>query len=187
VNQLTDITRLLHALRFAADKHRFQRRKGKDASPYINHPIEVAELLAAVGGVVDIATIIAGVLHDTVEDTGTTPAELEKLFGAEVRSIVAEVTDDKTLPKAERKRLQIEHAQGLSHHAKEIKLADKICNVLDIAHNPPADWSPERKREYLAWAGSVVAGCRGANEGLELRFDEVLEDARSVLGIGSTE
>jgi (p)ppGpp synthase/HD superfamily hydrolase len=181
MNQHTDVARLLEALRFAADKHRSQRRKGKEASPYINHPIEVADLICTVGAETDIETLIAAILHDTVEDTQTTFPEIEEIFGPKVRALVAEVTDDKSLPKAERKRLQIAHAQGLSDSAKEIKIADKIWNVLDIAHNPPEDWTPERKREYLAWAKSVVAGCRGANEGLERRFDEVLEEARSAL------
>jgi guanosine-3',5'-bis(diphosphate) 3'-pyrophosphohydrolase len=164
-------------MRFAADKHRYQRRKGADAPPYINHPIEVADLLANVGGVTDPTALIAAVLHDTVEDTETTPEELEALFGAEVRDLVAEVTDDKSLPKAERKRLQIEHAPSLSRHAKEIKVADKISNVLDITHNPPAGWPLERKREYLEWADQVVEGCRGANKELDRRFDEALSDA----------
>ena len=179
----TDIATLLQAARFAAEKHRFQRRKGADASPYINHPIEVADLLANIGGVADLATLVAAVLHDTVEDTETTPAEVEALFGAEVRALVAEVTDDMSLPDAERKRLQIEHAPRLSPRAKEIKIADKISNVLDITHNPPAGWSPKRKREYLEWADQVVAGCRGVNQGLDRWFDEVLRDARLSIGI----
>jgi len=178
VSQPADIAaRLLQATHFAADRHRSQRRKGRDASPYINHPIEVADLVADVGGVTDLSTLVAAVLHDTVEDTGTTPEEVEALFGVTVRALVAEVTDDKSLADVERKRLQIEHAPNLSHHAKEIKIADKISNILEITHNPPADWPLERKREYLEWADRVVAGCRGANQGLERRFDEVLKDA----------
>jgi guanosine-3',5'-bis(diphosphate) 3'-pyrophosphohydrolase len=183
VSRHTDIATLLQAARFAADKHRYQRRKGADATPYINHPIEVADLLANIGGVTDIATLVAGVLHDTVEDTETTPEEVEALFGAEVRTLVAEVTDDKSLPKAKRKRLQIEHAPSLSAHAKEIKIADKISNVLDITQNPPTDWSPKRKREYLKWADQVVAGCRGTNDGLDRWFDEVLRNARLSIGM----
>ena len=183
MSEHTDIATLLQATRFAAEKHRFQRRKGADASPYINHPIEVADLLANIGGVTDLSTLVAAVLHDTVEDTETTPEEVEALFGAEVRALVAEVTDDKSLPKAERKRLQIEHAPSLSPHAKEIKIADKISNVLDITHNPPAGWSPKRKREYLEWADKVVAGCRGVNQGLDRWFDEVLRDARLSIGM----
>jgi (p)ppGpp synthase/HD superfamily hydrolase len=180
--EYTDLAILLKAIRFAAERHRFQRRKGADASPYINHPVEVAELLADIGGVADLATLVGAVLHDTVEDTGTTPAELEVLFGAEVRSLVAEMTDDKSLPKEKRKQLQIEHAPTLSPRAKEIKIADKIINVLDIIHSPPTGWSPERKQEYLEWAAKVVAGCRDVNQRLDRRFDEVLEDARRRMG-----
>jgi guanosine-3',5'-bis(diphosphate) 3'-pyrophosphohydrolase len=174
---------LLQATRFAADKHRYQRRKGADAPPYINHPIEVADLLANVGGVTDLATLVAAVLHDIVEDTETTPEDIEAPFGAEGRALVEEVTDDKSLPKAERKRLQIEHAPSLSPRAKEIRIADKISNILDITHNPPAAWSPQRRREYLEWADQVVAGCRGVNQGLDRWFDEVLRDARLSIGM----
>jgi guanosine-3',5'-bis(diphosphate) 3'-pyrophosphohydrolase len=132
-------------------------------------------------------TLVYAVLHDTVEETGTTLAEVEALFGVEVRALVAEVTDDKSLPKAERKRLQIEHAPNLSHHAKEIKIADKISNILEITYNPPADWSPGDKREYIEWTDRVIAGCRGANLGLERRFREVLRDALLLTGLDRIE
>jgi guanosine-3',5'-bis(diphosphate) 3'-pyrophosphohydrolase len=177
-----DVALLLKAARFSAEKHRSQRRKGGDALPYINHPIEVAYLLANVGGITDLKTLVAAVLHDTVEDTGATFEELEALFGQEVRALVAELTDDKKLPKAERKRLQIEHASRMSAGAKAIKIADKICNVRDVAHNPPAGWSVEARRQYLQWAQKVVAGCRGSNSGLEQRFDEVAQEGWSKLG-----
>ena len=173
---------LLRAVGFAAEKHRDQRRKGADRSPYINHPIAVAELLAQVGGVSDLPTLQAAILHDTIEDTETTPDELENKFGAEVRDLVVEVTDDKRLPKAERKRLQIEHGPRLSERARRIKIADKICNIHDITHSPPADWPLERRAEYLDWADNVVAGCRGVNERLEKHFDKVIERGREVLG-----
>jgi GTP diphosphokinase / guanosine-3',5'-bis(diphosphate) 3'-diphosphatase len=172
---------LLRAIRFAADKHRDQRRKDAGASPYINHPICVAEVLARVGGVTDPVTLIAGILHDTVEDTQTTFGELDREFGPEVRSVVAEVTDDKTLAKEKRKRLQVERAAEASHRAKEVKLADKICNVLDISSNPPATWTYARRIEYLDWSIRVVAGLRGTNAGLEQHFDEVVEGARAAL------
>src|SRR6476620_8506819 len=130
-------TPLLKALHFAADKHRDQRRKNAEASPYINHPIEVAELLARVGGVSDLVTLQGAILHDTIEDTQTTPEELETDFGAAVRAAVEEVTDDKKLHRLDRKRLQIEHAPHLSERAKQIKLADKISNVRGVTHTPP--------------------------------------------------
>ena len=172
---------LLAALRLAAEKHRTQTRKGVDASPYINHPIEVAELLARVGGVRDVELLSAAILHDTIEDTETTPAELELAFGARVRALVAEVTDDKSLPKAERKRLQQHHAPQLSRDAKQLKLADKISNVREIGASPPADWPLERRREYIAWARSVVEGCRGVNPALERHFDRVAAEAEAAL------
>lgn len=181
---MTETALLLDALRFAADKHRFQRRKDPEASPYINHPIAAADLLARVGGVTDNVTLLAAVLHDTVEDTETTPAELEAQFGTEVRAVVEEVTDDKTLPKEERKRLQIEHASHLSERAKLVKMADKICNVLDVTHNPPAQWSLQRRREYLDWSARVVAGCRGVNPVMERHFEKVLAEGTARLGGG---
>lgn len=172
---------LLRAVRFAACKHRDQRRKGMDASPYINHPIEVAELISRVGEVDDQAVLIAAILHDTVEDTETEPADIEREFGSEVRELVAEVTDDKNLQKARRKQLQIEHAPHISDRAKLIKIADKTCNVRDVAHSPPPDWSEERRSEYLDWASRVVAGCRGVNRQLERYFDETLAKGRDHL------
>ena len=172
---------LLRAVEFSAEKHRGQRRKGVDATPYINHPIEVATMLANVAGVRNLATLIAAVLHDTIEDTHASPEELEAVFGPEIRLLVQEVTDDKSLPKAERKRLQVEHAPQLSPSAKLIKLADKVSNVRDVTDRPPSDWSVERRREYLEWAERVVVGCRGVNSTLESRFEETLRRARQVI------
>ena len=177
----TDTAAILRALHFAADRHRDQRRKGEEASPYINHPIEVAELLARVGGVTDRVTLQAAILHDTIEDTQTTRAELGALFGPEVLSVVEEVTDDRSLPKAERKRLQVQRAPSLSERARLIKLADKISNVRAIIDTPPAGWSLERRMEYLDWTERVIAGCRGCNGPLEGEYDEALARGRSLL------
>jgi guanosine-3',5'-bis(diphosphate) 3'-pyrophosphohydrolase len=162
---------ILRAIAFAADKHRNQRRKDADATPYINHPIALANVLKEEGGVSDPVVLAAAILHDTIEDTETTAYELEMLFGPEVTKVVLEVTDDKALDKAVRKQLQIEHAATASHQAKLVKLADKICNLRDIAANPPADWSEERKREYFEWAKRVVDQVRGASSVLEQQFD----------------
>lgn len=169
------------ALHFAAEKHRDQRRKGQCASPYINHPIEVAELLVRVGHVSDVSLLQAAVLHDTVEDTETTFQELEAQFGPAVRILVEEVTDDKTLPKEDRKRRQVEHAPTLSAGARQIKLADKICNVRDLVTKPPLDWPLERRLEYIKWSERVVAGCRGANARLEQEFEQTLAEAKATI------
>ena len=166
-----DLALLLKALAFAAHKHRDQRRKDAEASPYINHPIALAEVLAGEGGVADIEVLAAALLHDTIEDTATTVEELQQQFGARIAAIVAEVTDDQKLPKAERKRLQIVHAAGLSGGAKLVKLADKICNLRDVAVRPPAKWDLERRREYFDWARQVIDGLRGAHPALEAAFD----------------
>ena len=171
----------MKALRFAAQKHRDQRRKGSTRPPYINHPIDVAEILWHIGGVRDIDTLVAALLHDTVEDTGTSPDEIRLEFGEAVRSMVMEVTDDKSLPKAERKRLQVVNAPHKSPGAKQIKLADKISNVFEIGNDPPDDWSLERRHEYLDWTEQVVEGLRGQNPALEARYDQVLAEGRSNL------
>lgn len=165
------MNKLISAIAFAAEKHRNQRRKDPEASPYINHPIALANVLANEGGLDDERVLIAAVLHDTVEDTETTEQELVRVFGKEVADIVMEVTDDKSRPKAERKRLQVEHAATISRRAKLVKLADKICNLRDIASCPPADWSIERRQEYFDWAKAVVDGLRGVHPGLEAIFD----------------
>ena len=174
-------TSLLRALKFAADKHRDQRRKGSDACPYINHPIEVAEILSRVGRITDIVTLQGAILHDTIEDTETTAEELEMQFGPEVRRVVEEVTDDKRLPKVERKRLQVEHAPSLSIRAKQIKIADKISNVRDVAYFPPSHWPWQRRSDYLDWAEQVVTGLRGSNPLIEDLFDLTLKEGKSVL------
>jgi guanosine-3',5'-bis(diphosphate) 3'-pyrophosphohydrolase len=176
-----DIEAILSALKFSAEKHRNQRRKDPEASPYINHPIQVAELLWNVGEVRDIVVILGALLHDTIEDTQTSPEEIRELFGQEVLDLVLEVTDDKRLPKAERKRLQIVHAPNKSQRAKQLKMCDKICNVRDVTSAPPKGWTFERRWEYLDWTESVIAGVRGANPKLEALYDQVLSEGRRKL------
>lgn len=175
---MTDIALILSAAAFAAERHRHQRRKDAQASPYINHPLALADLLASEGGVSDAQVIAAALLHDTLEDTETTPAELAARFGPAIAAVVAEVSDDKALPKAERKRLQIEHAAHASPAAKLVKLADKIANLRDLAAHPPHDWTAERRAEYVRWASAVVAGLRGINPALEAAFDRAVADCR---------
>ncbi|CAJ1049890.1 guanosine-3'%2C5'-bis(diphosphate) 3'-pyrophosphohydrolase MESH1 [Xyrichtys novacula] len=133
----SDAVLLLETVNFAAEKHRNQRRKDPDKTPYINHPIGVARILSHEGGVTDIQVLQAALLHDTVEDTDTSPAELEEKFGSVVAGIVQEVTDDKSLPKQERKRQQVEHAPHCSHQAKLVKLADKLYNLRDLNRCTP--------------------------------------------------
>lgn len=162
---------IIQALAFAAHKHRDQRRKDHKASPYINHPIALANVLVNEAGITDPVTICAALLHDTIEDTETTADELREAFGPEVLSVVLEVTDDKSLTKADRKRLQVEHAAGKSDRAKMVKLADKTCNLRDIISSPPADWTDQRKQEYFDWAKTVVDQLRGVNSKLEELFD----------------
>ena len=161
----------LKALDFAARKHRNQRRKDPEQTPYINHPIAVARILLLEASVSDEVVLIAALLHDTVEDTATSLEELEQQFGKTVREIVAEVTDDKSLPKAERKQQQIDHAAGLSDRARLVKLADKTANLRDIATSPPDGWSGSRIDDYVEWGKAVIDQIRGTHAKLELLFD----------------
>jgi len=174
---------LLEAVRFAAEKHRDQRRRDSKKTPYINHPIEVAQLLWEIGEVRDADVLLAAILHDTIEDTDTRPEEISNRFGDEVLSFVLEVTDDKSLPKGERKRLQIETAPHKSFGAKLIKLADKSCNVRNLVTMPPKDWPLERRQEYLLWTEKVVAGLRGTNAALEEYYDHELSSGKLLMGI----
>jgi len=169
---MKDIIRITHALEFAARKHVKQRRKGKRKDPYVNHVAEVARMLAEATAGKDTNLVIAGLLHDTIEDTKTKHRELARHFGQDVADLVQEVTDDKRLGKATRKRLQIENAPHKTRRAKMIKIADKTANLHSVYASPPPDWKLKRRREYLVWACKVVSGCRGANRVLEDGFDK---------------
>ena len=172
---------ILKAAHFAAQKHRDQRRKDKDTSPYINHPISVAKIISEIGNVEDTAVLAAALLHDTIEDTKTTPKELIDNFGERVCSLVQEVTDDKTLPKLERKQRQIEHAKEISRDAAIIKLGDKIANVTDITNTPPTDWDSNRRLEYFDWAEKVINNCPKVNTSLENHFKDIIQKGREKL------
>jgi guanosine-3',5'-bis(diphosphate) 3'-pyrophosphohydrolase len=169
---VSDILLIARAWNFSAERHAKQKRKGEAQEPYVNHLAEVAELVATATEGRDTNLVAAAVLHDTVEDTATLPIELASIFNADVADLVSEVTDDKRLDKAERKRLQVTHAAAKTTRAKILKLADKTSNLRSLVKSPPGDWNLERKREYLAWAKEVVQGLRGTNTWLEARFDE---------------
>jgi guanosine-3',5'-bis(diphosphate) 3'-pyrophosphohydrolase len=182
---MNDVALILKSLDFAAFRHRGQLRKGEGSTPYINHPIQVANLLANYAGETDPVLISAAILHDVVEDTVNSSSERDKLidqiseiFGEEILSLTLEVTDDKTLDKPERKRLQIENASHKSDRAKKLKIADKIMNLRDLTDNPPSDWTIERITGYFDWAEKVVIGLRGVNEKLDDMFDKALALAR---------
>lgn len=176
-----DVVAVARALDFAARKHAGQRRKGKAAEPYVNHLTEVARMVAEATEGEDAVAVVAALLHDTIEDTGTSRAEIEQQFGAEVAALVAEVTDDKSLPKAERKRLQVENAPHKSARARMIKLADKTSNLRSITASPPVEWNWQRQRDYFEWAGQVAQGCRGVNSTLEKWFDEASAEGIAAL------
>ena len=172
---------VLKAAQFAAHKHRDQRRKDVESSPYIIHPISVALVVAEIGGIEDQEILAAALLHDTIEDTDTSVSELDDIFGENVRKYVEEVTDDKSLPKEERKQKQIKHATTLSRGATLIKLGDKISNVSDVTQSPPVGWDRERRKQYLDWAEAVIDNCPKVNTALEEHFSEVLSNGREIL------
>lgn len=171
------VRQILAAARFAAEKHAMQRRKSSLGEPYVNHLMEVAELLARMTDDLDTNLIVAALLHDTIEDTGATRAELAARFGEDVATLVVEVSDDKSLPKERRKALQIENAPHKSARAQALSAADKIANLRSIMHSPPANWSFERKVEYVRWARQVV----GRYAHLDGRLAEEFQRTSAVL------
>ena len=173
---------LTRAADFAARRHAGQRRKGERAEPYVNHLTEVSSLLAAATDGADVVLVLGGLLHDTLEDTETTRAELAMHFGEEVAALVAEVSDDKSLPQAERKRLQVAGTPHKSTRAKLLKIADKTSNLRGLMESPPAGWSEARLRDYVVWAEEVVRSCRGLNSRLEAGFDAVYSEAKRRFG-----
>ena len=172
---------LARAYRFAAERHARQRRKGDAAEPYVNHLTEVADLVAEATGGRDPDLVAAAMLHDVVEDTPTRLEEVEALFGTDIAGLVGEATDDTSLPRAERKRLQVAHAPARSPRAKMLKLADKTSNVRALATSPPADWQRDRRADYIRWAREVVAGLRGPSPWLEAQFDAAAAAAEAAL------
>ena len=177
-----ELVQLAQAADYAARQHIAQRRKGEAAEPYINHLTEVTSLLAEATDGDDVVLLMGGLLHDTLEDTASTYEDLVQRFGPEVAALVAEVTDDKSLRKEERKRLQVEKTPSKSRRAKLLKIADKTSNLRGLVHSPPAGWTQERLRDYVVWAGQVVQSCRGLSAKLEARFDAAYDTARRKFG-----
>ncbi|MBK7711889.1 MAG: HD domain-containing protein [Bacteroidales bacterium] len=187
---MSETALILKALEFAAGRHKAQFRKGLDRVPYINHPIQVANLLINEAGETDPVLLAATMLHDVIEDTVNSVDERDELiriisgmFGDQILSLTMEVTDDKTLEKKERKRLQVVNASHKSMNARKLKIADKIMNLRDITDNPPEDWPLQRIKDYFDWAEDVVAGLRGVNSKLEELFDECLARGRTKYGV----
>jgi len=177
--ELQSIRVIVRAAQFAAERHAFQKRKGAAAEPYINHLLEVADLVSSALDRPDPNLVVAALLHDAIEDVGVTRADIESRFGRDVADLVFEVTDDKTLPKAERKRLQVANAPYKSARAQVIKLADKISNLRALLASPPPDWTLQRRREYAEWARQVVNALSRPNPMLKAEFDAAYEQLKS--------
>jgi GTP diphosphokinase / guanosine-3',5'-bis(diphosphate) 3'-diphosphatase len=180
-----DTQRLLSAIRFAAERHRDDRRKGETAAPYINHPITVADQLAEQGLGDDIELLMAAVLHDVIEDTDATYDDLNRQFGSRVAGIVLEVSDDKTLEKEARRQKVVDSIGKKSREARLIKLSDLRANVHDIVHYPPK-WTVERKLNYLRWAERVAVAIAGTHPGLEEALNTELKAAMRVVAEQNT-
>ena len=178
-----DLVKLSQAADYAARQHVAHRRKGETAEPYINHLTEVATLLAEATKGSDIVLLMGGLLHDTIEDTGASYNDIAQQFGREVADLVMEVTDDKSLPKAERKRLQVDTTWKKTRRAKLLKLADKTSNLRGLVRSPPTGWPAERLREYVVWAEQVARSCRGLNKDLEAAFDAAYAEAKAHFGV----
>ena len=185
MNNMADLALILKALDFASHRHRAQHRKGTRKIPYINHPIQVASLLANEGGEADPVLLTAAIIHDVIEDTVDSVEErseliyeISKVFGEEILDLTLEVTDDKTLEKKVRKQLQIDQANHKSVRAKKLKIADKITNLRDIIIDPPDWWSHERIVEYIGWSEKVVEGLKGVSPELESIFNRTLSEAK---------
>ena len=177
-----DLVNLARAADYAARQHVAQRRKGWAAEPYVNHLLEVLALLAEATEGCDVVLLMGGLLHDTLEDTDATYEDLVRHFGEDVAALVAEVTDDKSLKKEERKRLQVETTAGKTNRAKLLKIADKISNLRGLMRSPPTGWTVERLRDYVFWSEQVVRSCRGLNARLEAAFDAAHGDAKAHFG-----
>lgn len=175
--------RLISVVAYAASKHTTQRRKNVAKTPFIEHPIRVAEQLVTIGNVQDYEILAAALLHDTVEDTDATLEEIEQMFGVSIARYVQEVTDDKSLPCAERKRLQIAHASLLTPGAKLIKLSDKLHNMGSLLDEIPVGWTVLRVQGYMVWGRAVVNAMRGTNAALESAIDRVLSGSFVLNGI----
>jgi HD domain len=174
---MNDLISVMRAADAAARWHVDQRRKGVAQEPYLNHLLEVASLVTDATNGTDSNATIAALLHDVVEDTKVTAKTISDEFGTHVAEIVLEVSDDKSLPKDERKRLQVENAPKKSREAKLIKLADKTSNLRAVANSPATNWSAERRLEYVVWSKRVVAGLRGTSPWLEGQFDDAADQA----------
>ena len=178
---MNDTVLITHALRFAAERHSSQRRKGQAKEPYVNHLAEVSELVADATEGKDVNLIAAALLHDTIEDTETSSDELVATFNNDIAQLVADVTDDKSLPKQDRKNLQVVNSRAQNMRVKLLKLADKTSNLRSLANSPPENWNTEQKQAYIDWTIKVAAGLKGVNPWLEERFDEALRRAQQAL------
>ncbi len=174
----TNTTLFIEALHFAAEKHKYQKRKGTNPPPYINHPIKVVRTLWEEGQVRDHEVLVVALLHDTIEDTETLPEELTQRFGQRVCNAVLEVTNDWRIPREQLKQKQIDDAPFKSVVAKQVKLADLICNIRDIQDDPPYRWTKTRRMGYLLWAEEVAAGLKGCNPHLDTYFAQYLKRAK---------
>uniref|UniRef100_A0A8R1XYA5 Guanosine-3',5'-bis(diphosphate) 3'-pyrophosphohydrolase MESH1 n=1 Tax=Onchocerca volvulus TaxID=6282 RepID=A0A8R1XYA5_ONCVO len=171
---INDISLIIKAVDLAARRHRKQRRKDATQTPYVNHPIGVAYILTNEGQITDTATVIAAILHDTVEDTKTTDEEIRRMFGDEIADIVKECTVVKSIKREIRMKSQLEKASKLSRKAKLVQLADKLYNIRDIERCTPCGWTKQHVAEYISFAKDLLSNIRGTHDYLETALDDII-------------
>lgn len=176
-----DIHIVLEAVGFAAEGHNGQLRENPEKTPYIIHPIRVTEHLMTIANVHERDILVAALLHDTVEDTKITFADIQKSFGTTAEGYVRELTDNMSLPQEERMKLQIETAPKKSLAAAQIKLADKYDNLKSLQSNPPATWDQKKIDEYFLSAKKVTSSLPAANVPLKKAVDDVISQYKPVV------
>jgi len=166
------LDRFSAALLFAARQHGVATKKGQPEIPFFHHCLEVAHTLIRIAKIRDATTLIAALLHDTIEHADTDPQAIRERFGEDVLAIVQEVSDDKHQPTEIRRKRQLAQIPQLSHPARLIRLADKFCNLLDRVQHPPPQWSAADLQTYCKWSRSAVAALRGSNSALEQAYEQ---------------
>lgn len=171
--------RALRAADFAARAHRTDRRRGDADSPYMNHVLEVAALLAETTGGRDPLLVTAALLHDLPAKTSIPRETIEREFGREAAAVVYEAHMERGGDREDRRRTEIDAAPRMSPRARQLKLADKTSSIRGLRSAPPAGWGRAEAEHYLTWAEAVAAGCAGVNPALDRAFRDAVADCRS--------
>jgi len=171
-----DAEAVLGAAIFATEKHKSQVRSNEKKTPYIIHPIEVADLVMKIGHVYDKDVLITALLHDVMDDTQTTYEQITSLYGTKVSSYLEEMTSKQGLSLKEQKKQQIMQAFRQNPSVAIIKLSDKLSNLKTLATSPPPSWSRDRIDQYFQWAQTVIENLPESNQLLKKAVKNVISD-----------